>query len=265
MSIPKWGTGGVGPEIEQLSPWDTLVLGGITLPGRATVRAHRGRKHDRKRALGADGETFTDQGAEAAELDLTITIWRPEQMDDLVQALDRLLPAPRKTTPAAAVPGLTFTESGLLNPDGSPAGAYDPLAFAASFRTPGTGNFDIAIPADQEGPYPTALFSNGVINFPTNADQKSGASLRPLSISHPSLARLKVRSVLIIDEDNFRPGPERGTYEWHAKAVEWMSTGKAKVVATPSGSESGGGGLVLGQVAVSPSLPIDPSQTDVGP
>jgi len=280
LSIPQWEIGGVAPEAQELSPWDTLVLGGVKLPGRARLHARRGRKHDRKSGPGSDGESFTDLGAQAAEVDITITVWTEQQMQALVDALDKLLPVPKKPAspgqPIAPVT-LTYTDARLLTPTGDAAGPWDPLQIAQEY------GFPVTVSADQGFggiPYPDAILNPAPDVFgassvlasqnsptlragqavPATAAQAAGQTSKPLSISHPSLARLRIRSVLIVEEENFQPGHEKGTFDWKARAVEWMGKGNTKVIGTASSSSTAN----PGNVPVTPSLPL-PSDADTGP
>jgi len=280
MGIPQWETGGVGPKAQELSPWDTLVLGGKTLPGRARVHSRRGRKHDRKGGPGADGETFTDLGSQAAELDISITLVDADEMQALVDALDGLLPVPKKTAspgqPVAPVT-LTYTDGRLLSSTGDAVGPWDPLQIAEDY------GFPVTVAADQGFggiPYPDAILNPNPAKFgpstvlasqnsPTlrtgqgaagTPVQPAGQTSTPLSIMHPSLARLRVRSVIIVEEEGFQPGPEKGTFEWKARAVEWMGKGNTKVIGTANGASTAN----PGNVPVTPALPL-PSDADTGP
>jgi len=256
-----------------------LVLGGVKLPGRARLHSRRGRKHDRKGGPGSDGENFTDLGSKAAEIDITITVVDADEMQALVDALDGLLPVPKKPVgpgqPVAPVT-LTYRDSGLLTPTGEAAGPWDPLAVAKQY------GFPVTVAADQGFggvPYPDAILNPDPATFgpssvlasqnsPTigatpNATppaQPAGQTAKPLTISHPSLARLRVRNVIIVEEEGFQPGHEKGTFDWRARAVEWMGKGNTKVIGTATSSTTANPGTV----PVTSSLPL-PSDTDTGP
>lgn len=222
---PEWDSGLAGLEVadSNRNPWDTLVLGGVALPGRAHVRAHRGRKHDRKGAPGCDGETFTDLGSRVAELEIVITVWSAKQLEALTEALDKALPAPKKVTKS--------------EPKVTPQGLADQARFW--------------------------LGGQGTLPLPAKPQPTKGESLEPITIAHPSLARLRVRSILITEEENFQPGHEPGTFEWRCRAVEFMGKGTSTVVGTADGSISLREKVASG-IPVQ-SAPTPPSESDGSP
>ena len=90
------------------NPWDyveisyleTLGVSGKT-PGVCTVSVRRGRKIDRKKSAGSDGETITFSGINNADIEIAITIWTPEQLDVLTKMWALLQPASGKGSPGA--------------------------------------------------------------------------------------------------------------------------------------------------------------------
>lgn len=65
--IPHWDE---APEL-----YDTCTLAGLTLPGIVKIAGSMTRKLDKKNAKGADGATITDDGANAAEIELALVMW----------------------------------------------------------------------------------------------------------------------------------------------------------------------------------------------
>jgi hypothetical protein len=83
-SIPFW--------TDDPESWDTVVLGGATLPGIAEVHFDKSRDVDKKKSKGNDGITLTDNGADAAEGEITLTIWTAEQWRDWQRIKPKLDP-----------------------------------------------------------------------------------------------------------------------------------------------------------------------------
>lgn len=70
-------------------------------PGICNVSVRRGRKVDRKKSSGTDGETITFTGINNAEIEIAVTIWTPEQLDILVDLWKILQPPSGKGDPQA--------------------------------------------------------------------------------------------------------------------------------------------------------------------
>ncbi len=79
--------------------WDTVVLGGLRLPGVAKVTIDRGRKLDKKSAPGRNGATITDGGGEGASVSIEIQMATAEEWDAWCAAMKML--DPTKTAPKA--------------------------------------------------------------------------------------------------------------------------------------------------------------------
>jgi hypothetical protein len=84
----------------EISYLETLGVSGKT-PGICNVSVRRGRKIDRKKSSGTDGETITFTGISNAEIEIAITIWTPEQLDVLTKMWAVLQPAAGKKNPGA--------------------------------------------------------------------------------------------------------------------------------------------------------------------
>ncbi len=70
-------------------------------PGICTVSVRRGRKVDRKKSSGSDGERLTFTGISNADIEIAITVWTPEQLDRLVTLWKLVQPPVGKGAPQA--------------------------------------------------------------------------------------------------------------------------------------------------------------------
>jgi hypothetical protein len=84
-SIPFWA--------DDPASWDTCILGGEILPGIAVVEFEKSRDVDKKKSKGSDGITLTDNGAEAAPGEISITIWTAEHWDEWQRMRPKFDPA----------------------------------------------------------------------------------------------------------------------------------------------------------------------------
>lgn len=81
----------------ELEAWGGLTLAGRVLPGVWSVRvAGVGYELARKRADGRDGETVTIKGRRMASVSISGRVWRRDQLAELLRALERIVPQPRK-------------------------------------------------------------------------------------------------------------------------------------------------------------------------
>lgn len=89
------------------NPWDYVTIefpnSGVPnqTPGICTVSVRRGRKLDRKKSSGSDGETLTFTGVNNADIEIAVTIWTPEQLDILIDLWKILQPPSGKGVPQA--------------------------------------------------------------------------------------------------------------------------------------------------------------------
>lgn len=263
MSTPMWETGEIGPPAGELGPWDTVVLGGVSLPGRARVTASRERKYDTKAGAANDGATHTDQGYKVcSKITVVLTIWNAKQLAVLEEAMAKIMPVPRKAAP----PGPQRDASGALpipyadDRVNQPSLPFDATQAAAPFLPPAapTPTADDYLP----GPYLPVLYTPGYLEQISSSAPapKKGQTIKPLSIYHPSLAMppLRIRSVLVKEVENLRPGTEKGTMEMTMHFIEFMPSSSNTVTATASGTSS--------DITKEPqAIPSGPSSSDVGP
>ena len=82
------------PLPDWISPWDTITLAGLRLPGIARVEGGRRHRYDHKTTLGAVGEAATFLGVDPGEITITLTLWIASQWAELQDILPRILPPP---------------------------------------------------------------------------------------------------------------------------------------------------------------------------
>jgi hypothetical protein len=107
-SIPFWGS---APDA-----WDTVVLGGVALPGIATPSGWLEQRLFKKRSPKKHGQTVVFNGWGAAQVEVRLEIWTPDQWEAFVGVVKRIvIPPPKKgvppplsiSHPAVAVLGVT--------------------------------------------------------------------------------------------------------------------------------------------------------------
>lgn len=74
------------------SKWDTVVLGGVALPGVCTVSVKLANELDVKKPKGGAGASVTSQGPEASTVDITLTFHDPEHLSEWEDAVKVLRP-----------------------------------------------------------------------------------------------------------------------------------------------------------------------------
>jgi len=86
--FPFWdGTGGVGDKA-----WNTVWLGGVSLPGNCTVDCEKKRSIEKKKTKGTDGTTVTDQGDELVEVKIRVEVHKPDQWREWQAVLGQIWP-----------------------------------------------------------------------------------------------------------------------------------------------------------------------------
>jgi hypothetical protein len=80
--------------------WDTVVIGGVTLPGLARIEGlELASKWDVKEAPGSDGATETYQGYTPAAFQIVLRMWERDQWLAFLKLATRFRPRPGKNTP----------------------------------------------------------------------------------------------------------------------------------------------------------------------
>src|SRR6266850_2130183 len=77
---------------EYWSPWDMMTIGGYVVPGHVVVFARKTKNYDQRMAVGYSGGQLTHLGYDPVELDITITIWTPEQLAGYEELVDVVMP-----------------------------------------------------------------------------------------------------------------------------------------------------------------------------
>jgi hypothetical protein len=86
--IPHWDE---APDL-----YDTCTIAGVALPGLVKIAGTLSRKLDKKNAKGADGATITDDGANAAEIELSVIMWDAGQWTAYQELLPLINPIQTK-------------------------------------------------------------------------------------------------------------------------------------------------------------------------
>jgi len=96
------GEQAAAPWPDELSPWETLTLAGVRVPGVAKVEGGRRRRLDHRTSAGASGETASDMGYDPGEFTITLTLWTPMQFLALQNMIPLIQPpATAKVQPKA--------------------------------------------------------------------------------------------------------------------------------------------------------------------
>lgn len=95
-AVPVWGSAGVDALVKR-GPWDTFIVGAITMPGVASVTGE-GVGHDIevKKSKGSDGATFTDHGRQLAKFRVKLILSTQGEFDAFLAAR-KVLQATNKT------------------------------------------------------------------------------------------------------------------------------------------------------------------------
>lgn len=81
-------------------PGSVVLIGGLALPGKATVDAPEfAAKIDTKEAKGANGAKITFDGSKSAKADIDVVVWTADQYQQLIDILGVLKPPDGKGSP----------------------------------------------------------------------------------------------------------------------------------------------------------------------
>jgi hypothetical protein len=72
--------------------WDTVTIGGYTLPGIASVKGDVTRRVETANVVGEDGTRATDLGYGGAQVTVTLQLWRQADLDAYVQIAEHIRP-----------------------------------------------------------------------------------------------------------------------------------------------------------------------------
>lgn len=104
MSSQFWDSTGEGYSVEgeeTLYPgnaWDRVKLGAYKLPGVCSVSVKPARRVDKQTKNGGDGSVKIFKGLDDAKVDIEITIWTPEQYEELHRITGLIWPGAGKDT-----------------------------------------------------------------------------------------------------------------------------------------------------------------------
>jgi hypothetical protein len=203
-AAPFWDVEELGYEsygnYGQLSAWNVVFLGGMSMPGLAEVtNGACERKLDIKNAKGADGATISHNGYEPAKLDVLLTLATPQDWSLFQQVLPLIKP---KLGKLPSQP-LAFSHPST-DPYGIDKVIVESVGIPKKGKVPGTREVHIKLvqwaPSKKTG----ALKKGGIIVPRTTRDQErdtaAAAKLPEFVKNHPertgppSLAELEAPS-----------------------------------------------------------------------
>jgi hypothetical protein len=98
------------------SPWDYVKIGGggdLKTPGIAMVHCHKEYAIDKKKPAGSHGARITVHGIDAADIDIELLIWTPEQLRQLRNLWSIIFPANKGEVQARDVSHPVFSQHGV--------------------------------------------------------------------------------------------------------------------------------------------------------
>jgi hypothetical protein len=108
MAVTWWDNPGGAPDLvpeelsrEHWSEWDKATLGGKEIPGTVVIFAKKQKKPDVLTAAGQDFATINHLGVDPVEMDITITLWTPAQLQDYLRLVSFVSPKAFPPTPQA--------------------------------------------------------------------------------------------------------------------------------------------------------------------
>jgi hypothetical protein len=108
---PGSGTfGGSVPEAvsrSRWSDWDKMAIGDFEVPGHVVVVSKKEKKMDVLSVAGQDGATINHLGIDPVQLDITITLWTPDQFADYERLIGLLTPKSFPGLPKPLPPGVS--------------------------------------------------------------------------------------------------------------------------------------------------------------
>jgi hypothetical protein len=106
------GTGTYGGSVPEAisrsrwSDWDKMALGDFDVPGHVVVVSKKDKKMDVLNVAGQDGATINHLGVEPVEMDITITLWTPEQFANYERLVGFVTPKSFPGFPKPLPPGI---------------------------------------------------------------------------------------------------------------------------------------------------------------
>ncbi len=181
-------------------------------PGICTVDASKAREFDEKKAKGRDGGRLTTHGLNLGEVDITITIWTPQQLLEL----QRLW--------AIIFPGFTKTETHKV------AGARSTTSVTASGDTT-TENADGSFKTNRN--FSTVTIPQVGSKKAHNVTTKVASNVAsPFQVSHPDLSMHGIQSLLFVRGSGLTVGSTTGTRVFKMTCKEYVKPGTVNVTKT---------------------------------
>lgn len=216
MPIPFWD--------DAPAAWDTLSLGGLTMPGLASISGRVARKMDTRSRAGADGATVRDRGYEPAQLEIHVKVWTREQLAELEEAI-RLL-HPRGVTQPVASSNLARARRDLEHERQRQTAAIAVQGLAAENKAE-IERLEARVATEESRPAPRA--------------QRT-----PVDIAHPATALLGIARVYVTAIS--LPELRGGEFITTISAIEWTEAPRA---APPPATSSAGSTFADGSDAFS--------------
>ncbi len=224
--------------------WETLSLGGVTLPGLAFVSGRVARKMDTRSRAGADGATVRDRGYEPAQIEIHVKVWTAEQLEQLEQILATIHPrnVVQPTTPNQARAERDLERARqreAATRTGPFAGAVGETAGDSLGASASAG---AAVGDAFAGASATAALEAQVAT--ERARPRARATRTPLDIAHPATELLGIRRVYVTGISV--PELQGGEFVTTISALEWT---EAPRTAPPPAANSAGGSFADGNDA----------------
>jgi hypothetical protein len=194
------------------SAWDYVTVGSFKTPGVAEVHPRKTKDVDRKKQPGSQNERLTVLGHKAADVDIRVRVWTPEQLRQF----------------------LIFWTAVYLNPAASTVGANTVAVTSGTLG--GVGALGSAV----------ALGAGSVLNQTGNANPVKLA----WDAYHPSFEEHGITALIFHDGEGFTIDKDGSGY-FMIRAVQYASPGKSNVTQTPKGVEPLGSKLDPGAVPTS--------------
>lgn len=253
-AVPHWTDDGGATDADPANAdrrgvWDRVSLGGVVLPGVATVEVQQGRKIDDKGAPGRNGARLIDKGAEASKVTIRLRVWTPKQLD----ALSRSIPSlsyreERRTTTRVLGIEETPTVEELLRAARA--------STSPQYRRAQAGSSGAEVQ---------------VIRAPTRTETRTTRSRQPLAIAHPICSLAGIAQVYV---ERLRYSAREGELELQIECLEYLADLQRRSTTTAPRPRVAGanGDFVRATAFDSPSAsqpagatPTPPSRGNAGP
>ncbi len=209
-------------------PWDAVTMSlpfkgreQPKTPGICEVRVTKERRHDKKKPKGTDGARVTLHGIDAAEGEIAVTVWTPQQFRALQEQWRAFFPGPQKfvTTTNVHSGGTRDTTTVVISGGQQVSSMTIPQAKLASKVT----------------------------------STQSKTITQPFDVDHPKFSMHNIRSVVFVAGSGPDPGPTPFSRVFVMKWIEFFPPGKINATNTPKGSSVQPRGSVYDTPGTNPS------------